>query len=281
MERDEALAVLGLDPSADAVAVRAAYRRLARLRHPDRGGDDAAFAQLHAAARVLTQLPGPGGIGAPAAPPERVARGRPSREPRQTVEHRVGTGAGDPAPIITGGLEEGRRSPSGPDPVQLDRLLLQRLSPSAATAPLEPSGHRGTVGSVGGPGILLRSRAPGSPLNRFATTIATGGGAEFQLTPLWSSAAPDRALRPAAVVLLLAARSRGARRAVAGFDPLGPRVAAAAWRRERGDARVVVRTRLDLRDTPTTLARDAVVTAVALLEALTWPLSEWRLEPPW
>lgn len=71
MRRDEALAVLGLPADADPGAVRRRFRALARERHPDRGGDPAAFAELDRAYAALRDLP------APARP--RVARGRPSR----------------------------------------------------------------------------------------------------------------------------------------------------------------------------------------------------------
>jgi len=71
VRRDEALRVLGLGPEADARTVRRRFRELARERHPDRGGDPSAFAELRRADAVLRAAP------APARPT--VARGRPSR----------------------------------------------------------------------------------------------------------------------------------------------------------------------------------------------------------
>jgi curved DNA-binding protein CbpA len=44
---------LGIDPGADAVAVRRAYRRRAKETHPDHGGDPAAFARTKTASIVL------------------------------------------------------------------------------------------------------------------------------------------------------------------------------------------------------------------------------------
>ncbi len=45
--------VLGVDPSADAGAVRAAYHRLARQHHPDHGGSTAQMREINAAYGLL------------------------------------------------------------------------------------------------------------------------------------------------------------------------------------------------------------------------------------
>lgn len=47
--RDEALAVLGLEPGASRAEVRSAYREHAKQLHPDRGGDEDAFKRLNRA----------------------------------------------------------------------------------------------------------------------------------------------------------------------------------------------------------------------------------------
>ena len=46
-------AVLGLQPDADATAIRAAYRSLARSNHPDVGGDEHAMIRINEAWRIL------------------------------------------------------------------------------------------------------------------------------------------------------------------------------------------------------------------------------------
>ena len=65
-------AVLGVQPDADRAAIQAAYRMLARLHHPDFGGDGSRMAALNAdpeiqhiktvpgtdAAREAAQIPG-------------------------------------------------------------------------------------------------------------------------------------------------------------------------------------------------------------------------------
>jgi hypothetical protein len=53
LSREDAYAVLGLAPGADADAVRAAHRRLMQKLHPDRGGSDYLAAQINAAKERL------------------------------------------------------------------------------------------------------------------------------------------------------------------------------------------------------------------------------------
>jgi hypothetical protein len=61
MTRDEAFRVLGLEPGADAGAVRAAHRRLVKRVHPDLGGSAALAAQINAAKDLLIGRGGDGG----------------------------------------------------------------------------------------------------------------------------------------------------------------------------------------------------------------------------
>ena len=54
MSAGEAYAILGLEPGAGPEAVQAAYLRLMRMAHPDKGGPRGLAAQLNAAREALT-----------------------------------------------------------------------------------------------------------------------------------------------------------------------------------------------------------------------------------
>jgi len=72
MDADEASRVLGVAPGADPVALRSAYRRLIRDRHPDHAGQDhtAAAARIIEAYTVLRRVaPVPAPAAAPTPPP--------------------------------------------------------------------------------------------------------------------------------------------------------------------------------------------------------------------
>jgi DnaJ domain len=53
MSRDQALDVLGLEASADAVEIRKAHRRLIQMVHPDRGGSNYLAAKINQAKEIL------------------------------------------------------------------------------------------------------------------------------------------------------------------------------------------------------------------------------------
>ena len=78
--------VLGLGPWPSAVEVRAAYRRVAQVVHPDRGGTDELFRVVAAAAEVLS-----------GATPRRIRRMRPSSSPPRPPPPRGPYRAPDPS----------------------------------------------------------------------------------------------------------------------------------------------------------------------------------------
>jgi len=79
-------AILTVSPTADAATMRAAYRAQAHLRHPDRGGSQAAMTELNLAYAVLRD------------PVRRAAYDR-DRQPSETTERKPPwTGAAGPPP---------------------------------------------------------------------------------------------------------------------------------------------------------------------------------------
>lgn len=261
MDETRARELLGLDVAADVdvdvSTVKRAFRSQAHDLHPDRGGDPRAFQDLHVAYRLLIAA-----LERPAGPPvPRVARGRPSRVQRPVVEPGVPTGplVGLTAAERRALVSHGRAAPA------LDAETLARLL-------------------IDG-GLRLASRAPGSRMNRFATSLHIGA---------------TSTLRVSATRVELAARSRAARRAVTAFDVAS--VTGVTWSRRRGDAVSVLSATLwsgpggvasDVSDGVTGAgsgagsgavgAHDARLRATAhavtsLLDALVWPLWSWQLD---
>lgn len=91
-QRRDALRLLGLQDPVEPSEVVAAYRRLARQHHPDRGGDPDAFHALTRARDLLlagTRSHGNGGTGTLGGRSVTV-RQRPSRRLLRTVRRRLG-----------------------------------------------------------------------------------------------------------------------------------------------------------------------------------------------
>lgn len=126
--------VLEVSPSADARAVRAAYRRLAHLHHPDRGGSGQAMARLNAAYAVLRDPRRRAAYDA-----ARHARARSASGPDQGE---VGPGGGPGRGRPTG---RGSRSDEAPAPTT-ETAWAGHLRPEA-----------------GGPLARARARANGDP----------------------------------------------------------------------------------------------------------------------
>jgi molecular chaperone DnaJ len=83
-------AVLGVKPGATATEIKAAYRALVKLHHPDAGGDEERIVALNAAWEMLREQARPGAA-APAAPagrgaPDRSGRSRPTSGDLQLLE---------------------------------------------------------------------------------------------------------------------------------------------------------------------------------------------------
>jgi hypothetical protein len=244
VERNAALEMLGLPPGADLDAVKHRFRTLAHDLHPDRGGDPRTFHDVQVAYRLLCrEMDGTGGPSRP-----RVARGRPSRQRPEP--------GGPPAPDVPPQplealsaadlrelIADRRRTLDGD---LLTRLLLS--GPSAAHV------HR------------LVSRAPGTRTNRLSGLLDTGLTSSLVL-----------AVAAASVTIELTARGRGARRAVAGIDPSS--LSRAAWTRRRGDAVTIAAADIAPVERSETGARLVTAAVIELLDALSWPLMTWRIDP--
>jgi curved DNA-binding protein CbpA len=128
-------AVLGVEPDAPLEALKAAYRREARLAHPDVGGDEARMRELNEAWRVLSDP------GLRAAYDRTLAFGRP-RQARQSdapvldFGRYAGWRIDDVAAIDDDYLSWLARTPAG-RPLQnaIERVLRERRRSLDALAP--------------------------------------------------------------------------------------------------------------------------------------------------
>jgi hypothetical protein len=246
MEQQDALDVLGLDPDVDIATLKRRFRALAHDHHPDRGGDAARFAAINDAYRRLTSTET-----VPNVPPA-VAKGRPSRTstPNDGLSRQVRTG------LTADALTGPSGSALGDAPVDGRRLLTPLL-------------FAGLVLHIGvGQHLVLVSRAPNAWSNRFASVLS-----EDAISTLRCSLTPSGH----GLTFELRARARSARRSLATVT--GDAVAMpTAWRRQRSDAVTTISSTLPLATSSPATAISATERVLDLLEALDWPLAQWRLD---
>lgn len=238
LDRREALAELGLPPSADVAAVKRAYRRLVRDHHPDVGGDPAAFQRLQGAYEALADH-------APSPAPE-VRRGTPSRPRAAWSAEAAGRTPGtDPAAIPWDAPAPGAGA-------RLDGVgLAVRLARTDAGEPVTAT--------------TATSRAPGSRLNRVAASLSPDLTATLRV-------APTRDDRGAAVICTeLRAGTRRARRRLDDVALDG------GWVRTRGSASTTLRATVAPDPDPRRTALRVVEPLEDLLARLDWPLAAWTL----
>jgi hypothetical protein len=238
-DRADALRVLELTPTADASAVKRAYRRLARTHHPDLGGDAGTFHELQRAYEVL--------LGADAGPAPVAPPGRPSRDREAWSSGHEGSGrpAPDADSIDWGPPPEGA--------VRLDRTVLARWLADATQPPVRP--------------LTATSRAPGSRLNGAASRLSPDLTSQLTIGP----STDDRGRTVVAVVV--DAGTRGGRRALEAVALDG------GWVRRRGSASTRVRWTVRPDADPRVTAVRVGEALEAILDRAGWPLSDWTLTP--
>ena len=236
LTREEALRVLGLPSTAGPDAVKHAYRRLARVHHPDTGGDGQAFHRVQRAYERLADAP-------PEEATPRVARGRPSRHAASwRAEVTV-----DPSPVDIDRIDWSVPLGDGELPLHRDAVAVHLADGS--TPLVRP--------------LTATSRAPGSRLNRVAHRLAGDLTAQLRV----HAGTDDR--HRAVVVVELRGGVRKARRALDRCALDG------GWVRLRGSSHTVLRSTLipsaGRRATAVRVTRHLET----LLERLDWPLSSW------
>jgi len=244
VDRDTALAILGLAPTADLGAVKRRFRTLVQDLHPDRGGDPRAFDDVQAAYRLLCRELD--GVARPVRP--RVARGRPSRSlPDSPPVMQPRSSAQPIEPLTSHDLREllavGDR--------RFDADLLAGLLLAEAGVGQQPASRT----------YRFVPRAPGT-----RGLLGIGLGASLTVR-----------VRTSGVRIELSARGRRARRQLTALD--ASRVQRASWTRHRGDAVTVAATDLSWTEHSETGARIVAAAVVEVLDTLGWPLELWRIDP--
>lgn len=232
--------MLQLPPTADASAIKRAYRRLARAHHPDVGGEVTTFHELQLAYEVLL---GGDEDTVPVVPPGRPSRPREAWSSGQAGPARVG--------VDVAGVDWDRALPSEAAP--LSRDLVARWLAADGGEPVRP--------------LAATSRAPGSRLNRAAPKLSSDLTASLEVGP----AADDRGRL--VVVVRLTGRSRKARRALddVGLD--------GGWIRRRGTASTTLR-RVAVPDAERRVTAVRTADAlVDLLDRAGWETGDWTTTP--
>jgi curved DNA-binding protein CbpA len=175
------------------------------------------------------------------APPERprFTRGRPSRPPGSTED----------APADVSSIHWDRPLPGARDRLDRDALAVWLARDHAAV--LHP--------------LHAASRAPGSRLNGVATMLAGDLSSSLAVRPIRD----DRG--SPVVAIELRGSCRGARRAM---DRVG---LAGTWVRHRGSNTTVLTSSLTPDPVRAALAVRVTDRVAGLLDALGWPLGDWRL----
>lgn len=238
LDRQEALRVLHLPPAADAPAIKRAYRRLARARHPDVGGDVHTFRELQRAYEILI---GDAEVEGASAPPGRPSRARDDWSSAQTGQAR-------PRPDATSVRWD---APLPDQPTRLTRDLVACWLADGRGPGIRP--------------LTATSRAPGSRLNGAATKLSTDLTASLAVR----CDTDDRGHEVVAVEV--AAGNRRGRRSLDDAPLDG------GWVRRRTSSSTRVRWTAPPDDDLQVTAVRAADAVSALLERVGWPLSAWTL----
>lgn len=239
LDRRTALAVLRLPPSADAAAIKRAYRGLVRDHHPDVGGDASTFQELQEAYEAL--------VDHRPSPPPVVRRGTPSRHRAAWTAEREGRRARGEVDAVVWD----RRGPGPGGSLDATGLAVRLAATGDDTAPVVAT--------------TATSRAPGSRLNRVAASLSPDLTADLRV----AAATDDRGRT--VVATTVTARTRRARRAL-DETPLD-----GGWIRTRGSAATTLRATFTPDADPRRTSLRVVESLDELLDRLGWPLATWRL----
>lgn len=244
---------LGLERGADAETIRATWRRVARERHPDHGGDADAFDRARRAYLLLEDAPG-------ASPEPAIRPGRPSREPTA-----ASVGDRDDLDRTTPLDVDGLARCAAPGAALTADDLARWLVTLDATHPVLRAFH-------------AMGRGPGARTNRIAHLLSEGS-ASFVSVRAIADRDPTTTGRTHLVRIEVVARGRTGRRAADGLRLDGAE-RGRGWTRTRGSSITTLRQDHVL-DADVRITARAVATELATtLERLDWPLATWRPSIP-